>query len=197
MKPENDTKYWLHVSNLVDFITGSAVRLTAVITRLLLHKNIEDTSLYVQSILFDWKSGASADEAAVIPDDADRLLAPGDQVSAGLKNDPESLAKADRDGLLRFLPEDWALNLRAILDNNGASGEPLVGRTLALANEKTLNTKLDRVIQNANAHQRKGKLAKRGSSIDSTYTRVVVRCLFTTVGGMGNGSVYWFFRGSH
>jgi hypothetical protein len=192
---KNEENYGLSVSNIVDLFAGSAVSRIAAVTRLLLRKNTGDTNLHVQYVLFDFKTGGQANEMALIAaGEVDDLFAPGEHVAAVLQNDPEFLARAEREGLLRSLPDDWIRNPGASLDNTGASGDPRVGRTLAIVNEHFLTKKLQQAIQNAFAHDRQARLVLRGEGVESRSTRVAVRFHFSAAGATGNGTLYWFLN---
>jgi hypothetical protein len=199
MNPKNEKKFGLCVSNIVDLVAGSSVRSIAAGTRLLLLKNTADTDLHVQCILFDWKSGHGPDEMALMSAaEVDGLFAPGEHVAAVLRNDPEFFAKAEREGLLRYLPENLSLNPGASLDNTGGCGNTRVGITLAIVNAPFLIKKQACAIQNAIAHERQDRLVLRGQGLESRATRVALRCRFSTAGATGNGATYWFLKeGAH
>ncbi|MFC1635463.1 hypothetical protein ACFL5Z_11525 [Planctomycetota bacterium] len=193
MKPNNEKNFGLGVSNVVDLFAGSSVRLRAAGTRLLLQKNTKDTELYVQCILFDWKTGHGSDEVIrMSADEIGDLFAPGEYVAAVLGNDPEFLAKAEHEGLFRYLPENWSLSPGASLDNTGGCGDTRVGITLAMNNAPFLIKKQACAIQNVMAHERQARLVLRGQGLESRATRVALRYLFSTTGATGNGTTYWF-----
>lgn len=174
--------------------TGTTSRCLATIERAIVHKNgyIALPDLANRTIFFDYECHPPADVAAQLDVDADDLFGPHEFVAAVLPTDPESLDKAEADGIFSLLPEGWHHQLGASLANLGSSGDQRVGYVLAVLSDRAFRTKLGKCLGHCVNHDRPGQQLLQGLDAEDGSTHLVAVNLYATaVGGMA-GSIFHF-----
>jgi hypothetical protein len=178
MKPQSNSNYWCTGANIVELVCGSSPRIPAAIKDKLLYENGDASGLNIRSIQFDWKKGPSADVVALLHAHGQKPLSHAQDISATMENAPEYLAKADKEGLLRYLPKEWHRNPGPAQDNMGASADQRIGKTLAVINAKELEEKLFNGIQEITSHDHKATQVIDGNNIAAVSGRFIMQCQF-------------------
>ena len=178
----------------IDVFTGTTSRCLATIERALVHENgyIALPDLAGTTVVFDYECHPPVDVASQLDVDADDLFGPHEFVAAVLPMDPESLNKAEANGIFSLLPEGWYRQLGASLTNLGATGDQRLGYTLAVLSDSAFRTRLGKCLGHCVKHDRPGqRLLKGFDAEDESAHLVAVNFYGTAVGGMA-GSIFHF-----
>ncbi|MBE0536762.1 MAG: hypothetical protein IH624_13930 [Phycisphaerae bacterium] len=112
-------------------------------------------------------------------------VAPDSFLPAVIPTDREALTEAEIMGLLWSVDANFHREPGAIRENTGAGGNPRHGNTVTWLNKTELERKLGQMMRKLRSH----RITDAGRS-----TCMNVRIIFSAVGGMGSGTMYWFSR---
>ncbi len=116
-------------------------------------------------------------------------------ISAHAPLDKPSLVKAEKDGRMWVLDDNWVNDPGMFQDNGGGAGHPRSGFALAAFNEQKIKEKLIKAIRRILDHTRHIEFANKGITENTTNSRIVVRLFFSAIGAIGSGSVHKFLDG--
>jgi hypothetical protein len=188
---DDNKRFWENVSSCIQLTAGSAVKKVVAGTYSLLTSHAVDPDIFISNIFFDTQPTNSADFNFLPQSDTARLFSPANVIVATIPSDPESLKKAEEDGLTCYKPDGWYRNPEAALDNMGASADPTTGATYVLFIEQMLQDMLEKKLQQARDYDRQSKLVLQGYDPNWLPTRVIIIYKLSTVGGTGTGTMYW------
>jgi hypothetical protein len=151
--------------------------------------------MLVRNLFFDFETTPPSDTPALWGEDLGDLFNPETTIAAGIDDDPASLAKAEREGILRYMPAGWYRNPGASLDHMGASGDPCKGLTFVLFLEGLIKNKLAKAFQEARDHHRTTAMAVKGMHPEGP-ARLSIQCTLSSVGGTGTGFMHWTLSGA-
>jgi hypothetical protein len=113
-------------------------------------------------------------------------------IPAHAPSDRPSLEKAEKEGRMWVLDDDWLNDPTVLQDNGGGAGYPRKGYAFAVCNGIRIQEKLVKAFRRILDHIHHIESAHKGIAEKSPDARIVVRLFFSTVGAIGSGSIHRF-----
>jgi hypothetical protein len=195
MKIKDNRKFWQSASACLWFAGGTSSQKVIATMYALLCRYCSSAKMFIKAIFFDSDSCRPNEFFSRIGLKEGELAGSVTFINAGIPTDPESLEKAEHHGITRYKPKGWIHNPGASLDNAGASADATTGRTLAEFDKQALFLRLTRDIQSLGDYDRQGKSVLEGYNPNWLPSRVVIIYSFSTIGGMGTGTMHWALSG--
>jgi len=173
----------------VDVYLGSVPKVIySVLTQKAINTNLDSRS-HNESIFFDFTDRLPPELIASLKVNITKVNRDS-YIPAHAPTDRLSLEKAEKDGRMWVLGENWLHELGTLLDKDGGAGYPRKGYALAVFNESDIKAKLVKALRRILDHVHHMESAERGITERTPNARIIVRLFFSAVGAIGSGSIH-------